>query len=129
MNWFAADVVGSGSPYQLPSISHSHYSSNMSPYIYLCPCSFTSYYPSTLGIAVSFTQEVFRSSSEAGVLEVCINVPNDFQYERNVIYQLQVLPGGTAGQTIQKINIFSSKGGVGWGGGGGGGTLVGGVEV
>ena len=50
---------------------------------------------------MSFTQEVFRSSSEAGVLDVCINVPNDFQYERPVIYQFQVLSGGTTGQTLQ----------------------------
>ena len=50
---------------------------------------------------MSFTQEVFRSSSEAGVLDICINVPNDFQYDRPVIYQLQVLPGGTTGQTLQ----------------------------
>ena len=56
---------------------------------------------------MSFTQEVFRSSSERGVLDVCINVPNDFQYQRSVIYQLQVLPGGTTGQTIINKQLSS----------------------
>ena len=61
---------------------------------------------------MSFTQEVFRSSSEAGVLDICINVPNDFQYERPVIYQLQVLPGGTTGQTLQlDVTGFEMPGG------------------
>ena len=59
---------------------------------------------------MSFTQEVFRSSSEGGVLDVCINVPNDFQYERPVIYQLQVLPGGTAGQTLKVDTGFRMPG-------------------
>ena len=48
---------------------------------------------------MNFTQDVYRSSSERGVLDICINVLNDQEYERPIIGSqiIQVVPGGTAG--------------------------------
>ena len=44
-----------------------------------------------VGLTVRFSQNVYRTSNERGVVDVCIVIPDTYEYDRDVSFNLTVI--------------------------------------
>ncbi len=45
-----------------------------------------------------FSETTFESTNENGVIDVCIDIPSNFEYDRLVSYRLEIVASGATAQ-------------------------------